>query len=438
MKSLTYLFMIIASLMSTAFADVLIPKDFLTQKLIFNSSILKSDGISNYSKAYSVSFYFYANQLILESDNKELHYQFDIISKNDEGYVVDFEKGLTSLNYQSSIYKTELDLGHPQLKRNIIPASYFKSFEIIDNSKTNLLAAVDLNVPGYVRVTFQISKDPAIDFTLKNHSKADQVGVYGTFPNINNEIFASKQSLPATYLYGENFPQDLIPSLKAAVQYWNKALGKELIFLKKASGKDQALKIGTNYIDYLSNRDDDGGARGIFSLNPENGHIVSSYIYVPSGFKVWGKKYFEEKFPSVNNSNLDQVVLDYLTHTLAHEIGHTLGLRHNFAASTQSNISSSRSFDALFKNYLTHLEIPSRVIPATSSMDYISIDYFAMIGAKMRLAQAPLSYDQAAVRWLYLDINPEEFGNFCTHYDEPPTVDQGGDIACQAWDEPHL
>lgn len=71
-------------------------------------------------------------------------------------------------------------------------------------------------------------------------------------------------------------------------------------------------------------------------------------------------------------------------------------------------------------------------------MDYISIDYFSLLGAKIRLKHAPLSYDKKAVRCLYRDKKINHFGAFCTHYNEPPTIEDGGDLFCQAWDEPHL
>ena len=70
-------------------------------------------------------------------------------------------------------------------------------------------------------------------------------------------------------------------------------------------------------------------------------------------------------------------------------------------------------------------------------MDYISIDYFALMGAKMRLGHEALSYDLRAIQWLYQGISTDDFGSYCTHFEEPPTVEEGGSIFCQAWDEPH-
>src|SRR5215510_16259482 len=37
---------------------------------------------------------------------------------------------------------------------------------------------------------------------------------------------------------------------------------------------------------------------------------------------------------SENGSDVEKYVNDFLTHVTSHEVGHTLGLRHNFRAST--------------------------------------------------------------------------------------------------------
>ncbi len=418
-------------------ADVSIPKNFINKKLIFNSYALKTNGLYNYSKAYSVKFLKDGDKLFLKSSDNELSYSFQILSESSSSIKIEFTEGLTSINFQSSIYKTELDLDHPQLKKYTLPASSFKQVTVLENSPERLFVEVKLDIPGYESITFEIKDDIKKNFKPTLHSQEELVGIYATYPSLSGDLFAAKQSLTTTYLYDESFPEELLAPLRSAVGYWNNALGVNLIRLEKAKDKSQALKIGTHYIDYYADRDDDGGARGIFSLDPESGKILTSYIYVPSGFKVWGTKFFREKYPNSSLDNINQMVLDYLTHTLAHEIGHTLGIRHNFAASTQSNI-HQHNFKQIFDRYSKTLEIDEATIPATSSMDYVSIDYFALIGAKMRLGHSALSYDQKAVQWLYLEKPIIEFGNFCTHYDEPPTVNNGGNPYCQAWDEPHL
>ena len=433
-----YLLLCLGLLISSdLMANVLITKSNLGRPLIFNSYAKKTNGLYNFSKAFEVSFSKSSDKIILKSRNGDIYYEFDILDSSREGYTVDFNTGVDSVQFQSSIYKSELSLDHPQLKKYILPKTVFNTVEIIENSPKRLFVKIDLNVPSYDSFYFEVTQSRTKGFRASNLSRQSDVGYYATYPNDNAELFASKQKLVTTYLYDQNFPEELLAPLKSAVAYWNRALGANFIRLKKAASHDQALKVNTHYIDYYENRDDDGGARGIFSLMPSTGEIISSYIYVPSGFKVWGKKYFVEKYPNLSSDKINQMVLDYLTHTLAHEIGHTLGIRHNFAASTQSNI-TALNYESVFKTYINTLKIEESIIPSTSSMDYISIDYFALIGAKMRLNHEPLEYDKKAVQWLYLDLDIIDFGNFCTHYDEPPTVNRGGNLFCQAWDEPHL
>ncbi len=74
----------------------------------------------------------------------------------------------------------------------------------------------------------------------------------------------------------------------------------------------------------------------------------------------------------------------FVTHVLLHEIGHTLGLRHNFKGSL--------------------------VGPSTSVMEY-------SLNEDSIFVYEPQSYDIAAIKWLYADSKVEPTDAFCTDQD---------------------
>ena len=94
-----------------------------------------------------------------------------------------------------------------------------------------------------------------------------------------------------------------------------------------------------------------------------------------------------------------QFVLDYLKGVAMHEVGHTLGLRHNFRASRAYSLAQLSSAEFTARNGITGsvMEYPAENLPPPGVP-------FAQHGATFRAALGP--YDYWAIEYAYRPIEP--------------------------------
>ncbi len=132
--------------------------------------------------------------------------------------------------------------------------------------------------------------------------------------------------------------------------------------------------------------------------------------------------------PRLDDATLQRLSGDYIREVIAHEVGHMLGLRHNFAGSLASTLSQKEMND-WFKAYCAddNTKLLANRIPTSSVMDYIDLRASLYVGWKIRKTTEVLPYDLAAIRWGYLSSNEvaEKRMLFATDQD----VGKYGDVA---------
>ncbi len=275
---------------------------------------------------------------------------------------------------------------------------------------------------GYFAVRFQSYGSPkqrVVDESFINRHKLEK-------KNPNQAV--SEPVEPIVYYVSREVPERWRKYIHQGIEDWQPAFEqagfRNGIIAKDAPDDPDWDPEDARYSVIRWAPNDTQNAMGPSVVDPRSGEILSAHVIMWHNILAINESwYFAQVSPLDKRAQKlpfpDELMGELVRYVTAHEVGHTLGLQHNFRGSSTYSIAQLR--DKEFTNKYGN---------EASIMDYGRFNYVAQPGDDARLIPMIGPYDKFAIEWGYKPIRGAD-----TPEEEKPELDR---IAARQVDNPML
>ena len=267
------------------------------------------------------------------------------------------------------------------------------------------------------------------NFKSKLYDRSQRVGYFVNFATQAKVDYVLPQIMkwdlsenkgPIIIALEKTIPTEIKQAVIEGVLYWNKVIGRNVLQIQEGFTATDRLKDRMIVIRWVL-WDSAGFAYASLQADPITGENLRGQIFMTSSWlkhaqktvelptdikKLNGLCLFEQNkldinkiYTNISPEKRKKMTEDIIRMVVAHEMGHVMGLRHNFTGSV-NHTGTDKDLINAESDYLKDVNHPGFAF-STTVMDYERNIHTALLGAVIK--SKVLTYDKAAIDWGYFD-----------------------------------